>query len=436
MAKVKLPQISSQSFEHPADRAALDGLKKTVGFDRLMRTVAKLGADNIWKVMNESSNVRLSPRQVGSVYAIHREVGERLDVDPLPPLYLQHDVRVNAYTAGVEAPFLVVTSGLVEAFSDEELACVIGHEMGHMLAGHVLYMMVARSLGALLQVVGDLTPMGPLVRMTLFSALMYWSRCAGLTAVPGGLLAVQDPRVALSVEMKLGAGPGSRIARERDLDACREQVREFKESEVGRLEGMWRAMLEFDRSHPWPVVRAHELDQWVQAGGYEKILGGDYQRRAASLVAGGQPRAAGDPTAELAAHAEEGITAALARIYGVHVAPRIPQDPLHLALGAYVENLDPGERVVALYDTTLSGHGDKGIVLTDRRLFASSRPKAGVWWRDVKAVERLDGGLLSGPGLRVEGLELRFHTRAVREAFLQAAVAAATAFRGEPPRVE
>lgn len=436
MSKVRLPQISSQSFEHPADRAALEGLKKTVGFDRLMRAVAKLGADNIWKVMNETSNVRLSPRQVGSVYEIHRTVAERLDVHPIPPLYLQHDVRVNAYTAGVEEPFLVLTSGLVEALTDDELACVMGHEMGHMLAGHVLYKMVAHSLGALLQVVGDLTPMGPLVRMTLFSALMYWSRCAELTADRCGLLAVQDPQVALTVEMKLGAGPGARIARELSLEAFMEQVRDFKESEVGRLEGMWRAVLEFDRSHPWPVVRALELDKWVQEGAYQKILSGDYQRRAASLVAGGPRPAPADPTAELSAAAEDAITRALSRTYGVHLAPRIPEAPLHLALGAYVENLDPGERVVALYDSTLSGHGDKGVLLTDRRVCASSRPKTGVFWRDVRAVNRIDGGLLSGPGLTLEGLELRFHTRAMREAFLTAIVGAATAFRGEPPRVE
>lgn len=437
MAKVDLPKISSLSFEHPADRAALESLKKTVGFDRLMRAVAKLGADNIWKVINESTNIRLSPKQVGSVWAIHEEVARRLDLDPIPPLYLMHDVRLNALTSGVESPFICVTSGLVEGLSDDEIACVLGHEMGHILAGHVLYMMVARSLGALLQVVGDLTLMGPLVRMTLFAALMYWSRCAELTADRCGLLAVQDPKVALRVEMKLGAGTGARISRELDLDAFMQQVHEFKESDVGRLEGVWRAMLEFDRSHPWPVVRAHEIEKWVQEGAYARILRGDYQKRASSLVGGGpRPAQPADPTSELAAGAEEAIAEGLSRTYGVHVAPRIPQDPLSLALSAYVENLDPGERVIALYDATLSGHGDKGVLLTDRRVFSSARPRAGVWWRDVRVVRRTGGGLLSGPGLELEGLELRFHTRAVREAFLNAIVGAVKSFRGEPPQVE
>ena len=115
--RIKLTQISSHSFVHPDDRAALEALKKTVGFERLMRAIAKFGMDKIWHIVNESSNIRLSEMQVGSVYKLHTRTAEILDIEP-PPLYLQHDVRVNAYTAGVQEPFIVVTSGLVEGFTD------------------------------------------------------------------------------------------------------------------------------------------------------------------------------------------------------------------------------------------------------------------------------------------------------------------------------
>ncbi len=433
--KVRLEKISSQSFEHEADRAALEALKKTVGFDQLMKAISRLGADKIWQVINESSNIRLSERQIGSIYAIHRDVARTLDLDPAPPLYLQHDVRLNAYTSGVDAPFIVLTSGLVEGMTDDEIACVIGHEMGHILAGHVLYGMVARSIGLLLTIIGDLTPMGGMIKLTLFSALQYWSRCAELTADRSGLLAVQDPRVALSVEMKLAAGPGARIARELDLDAFMEQARQFEVDDGGRLDRFWRAVLENDRSHPWPVVRAHELDRWVRTGDYKKILQGQYQRRARSVIASGarpeDPR--GDATEGMAAVAELAIGAALARTYGVHVAPRIPEQPLHLALGAYADTLDATERVVALYDRTLSGHGDKGVLLTDRRVCSSERARQGVCFRDVRRLTLLNGGLLSDPGIEVEGLELRFHTRSIRDAFAAALGEAVRAFRGEAP---
>jgi hypothetical protein len=323
--------------------------------------------------------------------------------------------------------------------SDDEIACVIGHEMGHILAGHVLYGMVARSLGAILGVIGDLTPIGGIIKLTLFSALQYWSRCAELTADRAGLLAVQDPRIALSVEMKLGSGTGARIARELDLDQFMEQARQFEGEEPGKLEGLWRAMLENDRSHPWPVVRAHELDRWVKQGAYQKILGGTYQRRASDVIAQGErPEAAPGqgPTEAMAGAAETAIVAALGRTFGVHVAPRIPETALHLALGAYADVLEPAERVVALYDKTLSGHGDRGVLLTDRRVCSSERGGLGLHYRDIKTLRELDGGILTGPGLDAGGLELRFHTRAVRDAFQKAISDAMTAFRGSPPRAE
>jgi Zn-dependent protease with chaperone function len=433
--RVVLEQISSQSFEHPADRAALEGLKKTIGFDRLMRAIAKYGADRIWRIINESSNLRLSEKQVGSVYEIHREVARVLDVEP-PPLYLQHDVRLNAYTAGVEDPFIVLTSGLIDGLTDDEIAHVIGHEMGHMLSGHVLYGMVARSLGTILMVLGSMGPpiLGPLLELSILSALMYWQRCAELTADRAGLLAVQDPEIALRVEMKLSAGTG-RFVKELNLEAFMEQAREFEEREGDKTDSMWRSMLEFDRSHPWPVKRARELDRWVRSGDYEKVLGGDYQRRASSVLAlPGQPRDESDPTELLAGKAEEAIRVALGRSYGVHVAPRIPEDALHLALGRYVDSLESGERVVALYDRTVVGHGDRGVVLTDRRIASRARPKDGVFHRDVTELRRSGGGLFSDPGLEVGGVNLRFHTRSVRDAFAEAIASAASAFRGERPR--
>jgi Zn-dependent protease with chaperone function len=436
--KVVLERISSQSFEHPADRAALEALKKTIGFDRLMRAIAKYGLDKIWRIINESSNIRLSEVQVGSVYQLHREVGNILDLDPLPPLYLAHDVRVNAYTAGVDEPFIVVTSGLVEGFTDEEIACVLGHEMGHILANHVLYKMVAGSLGAILSALGDLSPMGPLIRLTLFASLMYWSRCAELTADRAGLLAVQDLDTALRTDMKLGAGPGARISKELNLEAFMAQAREFEAGDIDKMGSVWRAMIEFDKTHPWPVVRASELDRWHKAGFYDKIVAGTYQRRASSLIAHGErpPAEEGDATESLAADAEGSLTAALSRTFGVHVAPRIPEQQLQAAIGSFVDQLDKGERVVAFYDQTYSSNGEKGVVLTDRRLCSSERPGKGVYYRDIDRMKRTAGGIMSRPGLELGGLELKFHTRSVRDAFAEALLGAATIFRGEPPGVD
>jgi len=212
-------------------------------------------------------------------------------------------------------------------------------------------------------------------------------------------------------------------------------VREFQDSELGRLDGVWRALLEFDRSHPWVVVRAHEVDKWVRGGFYKRILDGDYQRRSASVIAqDGAARTEGGATAEMAAAAEQAIKGALRRVYQVHTAPRIPESALHLALGTFVSNLEADERVIALYDSSLAGHGDRGTVLTDRRVFSSTRPRVGTYYRDVLTLTRESGGLFGGTKLVVDdSLQIPCHTRAVRDALEEALRGAVTAFRGEPP---
>ena len=42
-----LPQISSRSWEHPADRAALNTLRAIPGFDEIVRQVAKIGRAHV-----------------------------------------------------------------------------------------------------------------------------------------------------------------------------------------------------------------------------------------------------------------------------------------------------------------------------------------------------------------------------------------------------
>ncbi|MBI3723532.1 hypothetical protein HY251_06205 [bacterium] len=180
-------------------------------------------------------------------------------------------------------------------------------------------------------------------------------------------------------------------------------------------------------------MRAHEIDAWVKSGAYEKILSGEFIRRAnGSIAEGPHPLAGAEGEGGAAAAAELAIVAALSRAYGVHVAPRIPEHALHLALGAFAEPFVQDERAVALYDDTFSGTGDKGVLLSDRRVFSHSRPKKGVSYASLPAVEDLPGGLLSRPGLRVGELELRFHTRDVRDSF-RAAIAAAVAVHRKAP---
>lgn len=250
---------------------------------QLMRKFNEVAGDRIAYLQNSAASVRCGPRQLPTLYRLMQEACTILDV-PEPELYLQRGPLDQTHTAGVGRPFIVLSSELVERFTDEELLFVIGHELGHIKCRHVLYQMVGRMLLPLLEAVGSVTlGMGQLAGMGLVSGFYEWLRQAEFSSDRAGLLVCQDARVAFTAIMKLGGG-GTRLDSEMSVDQFLEQARHHAES--APAEGIAKALLFFlynwQLTHPQVVFRARELDQWAQSGEYERILGGQYAREAAT----------------------------------------------------------------------------------------------------------------------------------------------------------
>ena len=49
------------------------------------------------------------------------------------------DPRPQAMALGIDHPFVVVNSGMIDLLDEDELRFVLGHELGHVLSGHALY---------------------------------------------------------------------------------------------------------------------------------------------------------------------------------------------------------------------------------------------------------------------------------------------------------
>ena len=73
------------------------------------------------------------------MHRLFAEAGTSLDVTALPELYVQNNRTINGMCIGLSKPFIVVNSGSLELLDDEELRCLLGHELGHIMSGHVLY---------------------------------------------------------------------------------------------------------------------------------------------------------------------------------------------------------------------------------------------------------------------------------------------------------
>jgi Zn-dependent protease with chaperone function len=273
--RTAFPGISSRAYEHPADRAALVALRSVPGFDVLIKGMFGFFSERRLRMMFLGSAVRVDERQFAGVHSIFLDAARILDIEKPPELYVSQDPMVNAWTLGLDHPFVVVSTGTLDLLDDDELRVVLGHELGHALSGHALYSSV---LFTLMRVsgVGTFIPLGNLGLRAIVMALKEWYRKAELSCDRAGLLVSQDPGAVTRVHMKTAGG--ARVA-DMDLQAFLAQAEEYESTGDAR-EGVIRILNLMNATHPFAVLRALEIKRWVESGEYERILAGSYPNRA------------------------------------------------------------------------------------------------------------------------------------------------------------
>ncbi len=267
----KLDDISSHAWEHPSDRLALNALQQIPGFDTVLRKVIGTFGERSISMVYQAQSVRVGPRQYPKIYGLLVRVCDVLDTE-VPPLYVSQTPLVNAGAVGVDRPFIVLNSSLVEMTNEAELEVVIGHEVGHIMSEHALYRTL---LNLLLGFGNSYSPMIGKALLPITLALLEWSRKAEVSCDRAGLLATQHIQASLSVQAVLAGGVRGRRS-ELDLDAFIEQSDEYRGA-TG-LGAYYRVMSTLGQSHPFPVVRVAELRNWIDDGSYDKILSGEYLR--------------------------------------------------------------------------------------------------------------------------------------------------------------
>jgi Zn-dependent protease with chaperone function len=272
--RVPLVQISSRSWEHPADRAALNTLRAIPGFDEVVRKVAGFFGERGIRQLFLGDAVKVTAEQRPRLNAMWTEVLETMDWPERPELYVTQTPIVNAMAVGFDKPFVVVNSGMLETLTDDELRAVLGHELGHIMSGHPVYTTIAIII--LYFGVSNLPFLAAVAILPFQLALLEWYRKSEFSADRAGLLTVQDLTTSMSTEMKLAGGRDYG-----DTLNVDEFIRQAEQYETGG--NAWDTVLKLMntvmRTHPMHTVRAAELLRWHRGGGYDRIIAGDYVRR-------------------------------------------------------------------------------------------------------------------------------------------------------------
>jgi Zn-dependent protease with chaperone function len=198
------------------------------------------------------NGVRIGPRQLPDLMRRIEAAAHKLGLERVPEAYvLQAGGLLNAFATKIlSRRFIIIYSDLLEASDADdgtgrpnELDFVIGHELGHLAAGHLathLFLLPARLLPWL----------GPA-----------YARACEYTCDRCGHAVTGDLTVSSRALAILAAGP--RAARRIDLDAYVDQRRD-----AGRF---WMAVYELNAGHPFLPKRVAALRAWQGHGALERV---------------------------------------------------------------------------------------------------------------------------------------------------------------------
>jgi len=267
--KSRTRAIAREDYQHPLDRASTEALKTLPFVEDVVRRAIAPELESALALEQTSTSVLVGVEQLPKYDKMMRECAGVLGI-PMPRLYIKQNPSPNAFTLAVRGkePIVVVHTSLIELLDDDELKAVLAHEMGHLACDHGVWLSVAQVLG-----IGVEFPGVPFfVRRQFEERLLEWSRSAEYSCDRAALVCVREPRVVASALMKL-AGGSPKLANELSVEAFLAQARAY-ESSLARASPLNQYI---DRArtsaltHPLPVARAKEIDEWSRSSEFEAI---------------------------------------------------------------------------------------------------------------------------------------------------------------------
>ena len=259
--------LDAKFFMHESDRKALQALKAIPGFTQVFKAFMKGWNEKMMRVVNMSTNLRISEKQLPQYYHMLVPICEKLGI-PVPELYLKLDVTPNAYTAGDTEPFIVITSGLLDTLPEELIPTVLAHECGHIVCHHCLYTTMGQ---VILSEAISMLGLSELAIMPIQVAFAYWMRCSELSA--DRVAAVCDGSADRVTELCMRfAGYPKALAGEANKEEFMNQARDYLQMVQDSAMSKTMEFLAFGQaSHPMNAVRAYECARWAENQNFQTM---------------------------------------------------------------------------------------------------------------------------------------------------------------------
>lgn len=373
-----LSGLDPHEYEHPFDGKALDSLQNMKGFDYIVRKYNEHISERIYRILNTGSFIKAEKDTFPDLYKLYLIACKILDLSYVPELYVRWDYSINAEAFGVEKPAITIHSGCIDLLNQEELLFILGHELGHIKSGHVLYRQIAEFLPYFANILGNATlGIGNILTSGLDVGFYYWYRMSEFSADRCGMLTCQNKQVSMNTLSKMAGIPRKYFSKFNNEIFLR-QAQEFEGFDESSMNWVAKVMLTTYKTHPWTVMRASELVKWTDGNGYNDILNRKTKNmhgivsRLPSMISSGSTL---NKIKNIALKEKDLIDKINLLVKDkdtdFHIIPDIPHKKLLNALKAYAPNIKP-EEVMLLYDGTVFGGSREGFLLTKDCIYGKS----------------------------------------------------------------
>ena len=271
----KLDYFDVEDYVHPLDAKTLDTLKKIPAVTSILKFWVQHTSEMFYKIIHYQNHVKVSAEQFPELYKLYKTMVFVLDMqDNEPELFIYTSPYINAYTYGVDKHFIAISSTAIAELDDMQIMDVLAHELGHILLNHVLYKMVAVFVVELsLSIANKTFGIGGLLLKPVVQAFLAWNRASELSADRVALMATKNLKSAHMVTLKLAATIPGMDSSKYNYEAFLEQgdlARKMEDENI--LVKFFNFFQNTSVTHPFPVWRSGELDEWAKNGDFLSLL--------------------------------------------------------------------------------------------------------------------------------------------------------------------
>lgn len=190
--------------------------------------------------------------------AVVKQCAARLQVEPVQ-VFIVASRSLNAYTFGLSSPkAIVVYSPLMQLMDADEIAFIIGHEMGHVRLGHTWLNSLVGGIAGI--------PSPFMAAVIMRFAFLWWNRACEYSADRAGLLA-GGGRLDKAVSALVRLATGTQTRNVEAMAAAYKKV----DAEDDDISGNLSELL---ADHPLIINRIEELQRWAKTAEYQKLQTG------------------------------------------------------------------------------------------------------------------------------------------------------------------